>query len=544
MAKVKWLNDKWFRASLMVGLPVVVVALLLLLAKGQPMLAEGPALAAAYDPPDHKALSGQRVTPESRNEIAANSQAMVVVWQESTDPAGGDVGIRMRFKREGQAWQEVNEIWPYRAVPERRGAEPAVDLHNLIAHVVWIDQDDSLLYLKWNLQTNRCAVEGKDTEIPLNCWEKISDDNDPKSRPQVAVDASGIPHVVWVENYWDGAQGQAVDYIYYDNRNGATWGTDVQIATPISEPGWIDTENRHPAIAADGQYVYVAWVVDDQATATSDCGDGIHFRRRNGIGESASWSPALGSRAKALSAFPAGTCASASPDSWPTVDVVNGKLFVLWQRQAQKSTIWGIPVYTYTMNYRVLTGSNVGTNWSPSPVPTSTTAMLPVRVNSKFADGEQDDYSGVRPVVQLVQSGSVISSYVAWHGWTPPASGSSARDSWADEPAGLTVQPQGSEDFIDRDRPYQVFYAHAGHTNLANLSQKWSTPITIPVRVETSIHCSPDFAVVSYGGGVYFPHFSLLKRSNAAVGTKNVWYTNQYFSLDVYVPLIFRNKAN
>ncbi|MBN1581931.1 MAG: hypothetical protein JXA89_14600 [Anaerolineae bacterium] len=542
-------NIKWLRVGLVIGIPVLLVVLLLLQGTGEATLAEGPvgAVGAKADSYFHESLSSNLTNQSSMNDIEANDEVMVVVWKGSQDAAGKEGAVHMKFKREGDATWQHQTIWRFNeADPKLQGDQPAVALHGFVAHVVWIDQDKKLRYLAWNM-TSGAGWCNKDSNVtnPEQCWEMVGDSDNAKSRPQVAVDAGGVPHVVWREFYYDVSKSEEVYYVYYDNRNGASWGSDAQIATPITTSGWQYTENYHPVIAADDQYVYVAWAVDDQAVTTAKCKDGIYFRRRNGIADPATWTPALGSEAKALSAFTFQnntTCGTVLIDTWPAVGAVDGNLFALWERKDDFVDDTDPPVYTYTMHYRVLTGGDVETDWSPSPVPTLTTAVLPVSVNTKFAYGGNDDYSGVRPSIQLVQSGSVITSYVAWHGWTPPASSGGGG---GDNPAAVNVvRPQAidPERFITDNYPYQVFYASAGHSNLANLSNQWTSPITIPVQADESIHFSPDFAVVSYSGGVYYPHFSVLKRSTADKTLRNVWYTNQDFSLNVYLPIVFKNK--
>jgi hypothetical protein len=416
-----------------------------------------------------------------------------------------------------------------------------VDLDaNNVAHIVWVvgardSSNSAVYYLGWDLDTNQCS---RDPAFSLDsCRLQVSDlTSQTRSEPAVAVDADNVPHVVW-------KQGTASAEIYYDNFRGGSWGTDVKVSMRWGSD-WNDAENGHPVVAADDAYVYVAWDVEDPREENR-CKDGIYFRRRDSIDDepgSAAWTPGLTSEAQALSNA-GSSCIAPAPDSRPVLQVsyagATRNVFALWQRQVGEGSIGGKPVYSYTMNYRVLTGDDLATGWRPSPVPTET-AVIPITVTSRFLATGYADYAGIQPSLDLIRSGSVVTSYVAWHAWSSPF------DHDEPNPQGAFVTPQAeSEDLVDENSPYRVLYAFATHASLPAPSQSWSKPITVPVRVYESIHCAPDLAVVSFASGPY-PHFAVLKRRDVTIGNtwyKNVWYTNPDFSWDVYLPVVPRKKA-
>ncbi len=546
---------KIFRASLVVVLSLCVLLLTLLFLQNASQIALVDAQgvsAAEYKPPVHQELSLNHNRFASGGDIAADKNAIVVVWTESQDQQGGQSSIEMKFKVGNGAWLH-RSVWSY-ADEGQQGANPAVVLDDRgsysVAHIVWVDQNSNIHYLGWRLDLTKgpFGVCHRDpTEFyPSNCRQVASAANGKsRSRPQVAADGDGIPHVVWVEEDASGDK-----HIYYANpRDGGTWRTT---SNPISTLGSLPSnlKSSHPVIAADKNHVYVAWVADDyRTTACSFDKSGIYFRRRESITskpDATTWTP---SGAKQLSNPPGGTGCTPELDAWPTIDVVDGKVFVLWQHQDGDPYNAGwYKIYTFTMNYRVLYGNDVAVDWSPSPTATDAAATLPFSPHSAFKDSDKNqettlDYSGIRPAIQVVKSGAVITSYVAWHSWTPIGSSGGSGGSGGPKlgvARSSIINPQADVDQVTNDNPYQVFYATAGYANLQTLAATWGDPITVPVRTGDRVHCWPDLAVATYGSGgttTHYPHFTLLKRPSATSGLKNVWYTNTDISFEVYLPV-------
>jgi len=477
------------------------------------------------------------------------------VWTEGSQvgTAGDNPNgnVRLKFKWGSGAWTLLT-VWPYLQEGDPKGYDPSVALHGDVAHVVWaVKTADAvpnyvIYYLGWNLGTNRCA-KNPNASVDI-CREQVSKSNsNSKTYPQIAVDANGVPHVVWAEK-------PGVEWhIYYDNRNGDTWWDDPRSATderissltPSAEHFF---EHTHPVIAADDRYVYVAWDLDDRAT--SQCWgnrSGIHFRLRTTIGQPADpdlalWAPPTDGEGKRLSKT-GGQCATGMY-GWPTIDVEQGRAYAMWQYLRDEQDLGAYSIYTYSLQYRVFTGTTDSGEqvWWPSIAAGAYESPDEVAWDSTSLYAETSDhayYSGLRPSIDVVGSGGVITPHVVWHAWTPPAGGGGGGERLA------SVGPQASEEpYVTQQWPYRVYYAYARYAIPGEFdSIDWiDWPITVTVGQWDRILSWPDVAIV-HSGGRYDPHFAVHRRSSDKTDFKTVWYSNLDTSFWAFLPGVFRQHA-
>jgi len=555
---MRFVGTRPVRLLLAVGTPVLVLLLVSFALQASTRPAQAEVRAVAYQPPAPANLSIVGAEYSASADIDANQDAIVVAWTEgnlqtgATNPNGN---VELKWKWGSGDWLRLT-VWRYTGSNDKAYDE-AVVLRGDVAHLVWVVRSPTspanyaVYYLAWNVRLNWCA---KQPGLAVDgCREQVSQSNeDAKTQPRVAVDANGVPHVVWMEQL-----GGSAWHIFYDNRNGVAWytpgvgGTDKMISSLGS--GQHLYEYTHPVIAADDRYVYVAWDLNDRL-GTPYCWQdqsGIQFRLRKAITGTAyaadvAWDPGVLGQAKRLSVVAGGGCNETLEDGWPTIDVSDHKAYVMWQHLTDGASLGGgaYNVYTYTLRYRVLTGANVAQDWWPSADPNLAPDSLPWDVTSLYSDTLENAYmSGVRPALQLTKGQQGIGVHVVWQQWTPPSGG--------DEPvlvapyASGQVGPLAGEGYVTQDWPYQVLYASATYNPPDDLDTvTWITrPITVPVGRADRILCWPDLALASYDGGQsYYLHLAVHRQMSDS-GLQNVWYTNLDYFEWTYLPVVTRRHS-
>jgi hypothetical protein len=405
--------------------------------------------------------------------------------------------------------------------------QPAVALgvedSSLIAHVVWVRQDAGSSSAGHTvINYARCTIGG------TVCSEYHSITTRQSSivylAPDVALDASGVPHVVWVQE--DAGQ---IGVIMYNNRAGGQWGTSEKVSY-----GLPPYDQDSPTVAADGQYAYVAW--DENIGYGDDAG--IYFRRRSSVSirsgsGGATWDPAGLPTGKQLS-VPASVgegVASFDIDGLPTIDVGDGWAYVMWQRLVGVEGGLFQTKYSYQLAYRVYTGTLPQDHWWPGGSGASEWATLPYVGTSLANSG--DFYGGLQPSIQLVGK----QPHVVWHQWYATAANQVHLSG-----------DIGSEFLVSSQQPYKVSYAwyKAGTdpTNLPAARNNWVSK-SLKVLQTDRILAAPRLAMVSTGSGTPPDlHVALLQRqgydSSSASFAWDVWYTNGSSFHRNYLPVLFR----
>jgi hypothetical protein len=449
--------------------------------------------------------------------------------------------VELAFKWGSRDWIR-RTLWTY-VENGPKAFDSAMALDGEVAHAVWAvkmagtNPHFVIYYLGWNVRLNTCA---RDPNASIDtCREMVSKSNEhPKTHPDIAVDGNGVPHVVWAEETttWD---------VYYDNRNGGLWSNpagDVDYRISSLSPGGAHVfQQQHPVITADNERIYVAWDLDDEQPSCYDNRTGTHFRLRTattGAATQALWDPPVTQEGVRLSRV--GDPCGSAVYGWPTIDTRLGQTYVMWQYLRDQESLGLYSVYTYTLEYRVFDAG--GGEWWPDAASQSyrEPAEMPWDSTSLYADHAY--YSGLRPAIELVSSGGVITPYVAWHAWTPPGSGGSRETEGTSlqdvEPAAASDEP-----YVTGNWPYQVFYAAGTFLLPGELSSlAWSEPVTVPVGARDRILCWPDLALASYDGGAsYYLHLAVHLRPAGDVTAKSAWYTNLDRYYFVFLPVVRRS---
>jgi hypothetical protein len=345
--------------------------------------------------------------------------------------------------------------------------------------------------------------------------------------PDIAVDASGVPHVVWTRQI-----SEQLSVIFYNNYYGETWDNPVDISGHGS--GCLYTQHN-PAIALDNSRVYVVWD-ENVGSCAAESTAGIYFRQRTQIsvpsGEG-TWIPDGDPWGKQISSAAPDTQGSpAAVDGFPTLDVGAGYVYVMWERLAYSQTLpfYG-GIYTYSLPYRVYTGTVPSSDWWPGGAATDQWAVLPF--TSTSATDTADFYEGLRPSLKMV--GSV--PHVVWHHWdfTMPARLSEVE----------AQSPLPDEYLVDALNPYRVSYATyrpgTNARNLPNAQHRWISE-TLTVMESDQILASPSLALSSFEGTTYQLHVAVHRRGNYVPADRSfgwdVWYTNDIIFDYQYLPLV------
>jgi len=491
--------------------------------------AESESTAAGYWPPLHQDLSRSPERDSGGADIDADGGSVVVVWAEGSSAEGQNDGlVKIAWRVQGASQ------WRTRVVPQQIDGfahyQPAVALQGQNAHVVWVRLDvegpgtgnNRISYSRCRLDTGICTS-------PIG----VSPEGAAYSRlaPDIAVDAEGTPHVVWVRQ-----SHEQIGRILYNNRIRGVWNTPETISGGNT---FCEYSQDNPAIAVDSQRIYVVWD-ENVETCSAEKTAGIYFRQRDqierpsGVG---TWSPQGSPPGKQLSVAPLDArTSSANVDGFPTLDAGGGVVYVMWERLALTQTLpfYGA-VYTYSLPYRVYKGDAVDTDWWPGAA-ADQWAVLPF--TSTSATDVADYYEGLRPSLKLV--GPV--PHVVWHQWVAP------QRTQLNE---LDPQAELPDEFlVDERHPYRVSYAtHRPGTNSWNLPQAQSRWVsqTLYAMGTDHIFASPALALSSLDGGdTYNLHVALHRRGDYVPQEGSfgwdVWYTNDGTFYSHYMPITVRTQ--
>jgi hypothetical protein len=491
------------------------------------------AVQAAGWPPPHYNLSASADRDSGSADMDADGGNVVVVWAEGSSAQGLNDGVIM------MAWSRAGDsTWRTLVVPPEGNVgyvhyHPTVALAGATAHVAWVREDTEgagrgntqVRYARCSLISGACGN-----------YAGITADSQTYAHlaPDIAVDPLGVPHVVWVRQ-----QAARIGTVWYNNRVGGAWGALEQVSGGSTACPYTQD---NPAIAVDGKHVYVTW--DENVRSCAGMA-GIYFRLRgNSTGASGSginWWPQGGDPwGKQLSQ--AASTSLAPPDQidgFPAIGVGEGWVYVLWERLAYSQTVplYGA-VYTYSLAYRVYTGTVPQRDWWPGGASAERWAVLPFTATSATDTAEY--YAGLRPALDMVGR----TPHIAWHHW----------DASALLAAGAELGPLGelpSEHLVDSQRPYRVSYAtYRSGTDPLDLDGAragWVSK-TLQVFGSDRILAWPSLALASTDGGrTHVLHAALHQRKEfvPAVGSYawDVMYTNDTVYYSLHFPAVFKRAS-
>jgi hypothetical protein len=216
-----------------------------------PSLADGPNLSAAsaWPPiPTNLSRTGDRYSKVAA--VEANASGILVVWSEGTTSPNGQVWMSWNS---GSGWRtnRVDDKGGYIAF------SPAVALQGTTAHFVWVGKIEAsgqycVFYRARNLATGTWLSDGE------RVYPASGDTSDELGNAQIALDASGAPHVIWTHKYL--IAGSLRDRIFYSNKEGGFWSGDVRISG--YDPDYLGGDSKFlsqdmPAIVANGEDIYL-----------------------------------------------------------------------------------------------------------------------------------------------------------------------------------------------------------------------------------------------------------------------------------------------
>lgn len=500
------------------------------------------ALEPAGWPPPHQNLSESADRDSGSADMDADDANVVVVWAEGSSAQGLNDGVIL------MAWSRAEDsTWRTLMVPPEGNVgyvhyHPTVALAGATAHVAWVREhtegtgrgNTQIRYARCSLVSGACGD-----------YVGITADDRAYARlaPDIAVDPLGVPHVVWVQQ-----QDARIGAVWYNNRVGGTWGAPEQVSG-VSTSTACEYTQDNPAVAVDDKHVYVTWD-ENVRRCTGDRGTaGIYFRLRgNSIGAAGSginWWPQGGEPwGKQLSEAAATSLAAPyQVDGFPAIGVGEGWAYVVWERLAYSETLplYGA-VYTYSLAYRVYTGTVPQRDWWPGGGSTDRWAVLPFTATSATDTAEY--YAGLRPALNMVGR----MPHVAWHHWDASALFASALLA-EDELAPLGELP--SEHLVDSQHPYKVSYATyrsgTDSLDLEGARTNWVSR-TLHVFGSDRILAWPSMALASTDGGrTHVLHAALHQRREfvPAAGSYawDVMYTNDTVYYSLYFPVVFKRAS-
>jgi hypothetical protein len=531
------------RLALVVAVPLCVLVLgLLWLQYGTVVESHaappGATLAAVTNrwPPVQQNLSQSADRDSGGAATDADGGNVVVVWAEGSSAQGLNDGlIKMAWSRaEDSTWRTL-------VVPAQRTGfvhyHPTVALYGATAHVVWVREDildpgkgnTQIRYAQCNLVSGVC-----------DNYAGITPEDRAYARlaPDIAVDPSGVPHVVWIQQ-----QGAMTGTVWYNNRVGGSW----SISSPERVSGGSTScayTQDNPAIAVDDQHVYVTWDENVQRCVGSGGTAGIYFRQRSDVtsasGSGSGWWPGGEPWGKQLSQ--AAATFETSPDQidgFPAIGVGEGWVYVLWERFVYSRTlpVYGA-VYTYSLAYRVYTGTLPQDDWWPGGASADRWATLPF--TSASATDLAEYYAGLRPALDIAGR----TPHVVWHAWSAPSI-SAARE----ELDLLGELP--SEHLVDSRYPYKVSYAtYRQGVDPRDLEQGQASWVSTTVQVLNSDHILAWPALAWEAGDdsrTSRMHIALHQRQGfVAADDSYAWdvlYTNDDVYYAVYLPAMLKQAS-
>jgi hypothetical protein len=524
---------KSVRLALVVAVPLCVLLLGLLCLQRNTVVElhaapPGATLAAAGSwPPLQQNLSRSADRDSGSAAIDADGGNVVVVWAEGSSAQGLNDGVIK------MAWSRAQDsVWHTRVVPEPTAGfvhyHPSVALIGATAHVAWAREDaegtdkgnTQIRYAQCNLVAGTCSSYAEITPED-RAYARLA--------PDIAVDPSGVPHVVWIQQ-----QSALTGTVWYNNRVGGAWSSSPEQVSGGSTSCAYTQDN--PAIAVDDEHVYVTWDENVRRCAGSGGTAGIYFRQRGDVtsasGRGSGWWPRGDPWGKQLSQTAA--TFETSPDQidgFPAIGVGEGWVYVLWERFAYSQTlpVYGA-VYTYSLAYRVYTGTLPQYDWWPGGASADRWATLPF--TSASATDLAEYYAGLRPALDVVGR----TPHVVWHQWSAPSI-SAARD----ELDLLGKLP--SEHLVDSRYPYRVSYAtYRPGVDPRDLEQGRTNWVARTLQVLNSDHilARPALAWESTDGGrTSLMHVALHQRQGFVTADDSYAWDVMYTNDDVYHVLYF-----
>ncbi len=500
-------------------------------------------------PPKYENLSksnNKSVYPKTKAVRLNNGEKVVVVaWTESTDAEKVSGSIAMKWKFQNGDWMYM----PGSYMPQERGTTKysyvSLDVQpettQVKAHLVWILQDGEYSQVQYAMYT--LTKSGYDASPPA--FEQVSPNDKAlwaQTSPDIALDASGDPHVVWAVNPKSGGDGA----IYYNSKL-----TDDPWPGGGWEVGWGKVDRPVIDISPDN-LVYVAWENNTSGEANLP---GINLRRRDSgaAGIKGTWTPSDYAGVRIGKDYTEGGQPLAHPDI--VVDTVsNGAVYpvyVMWDQRVASDSGAAPPFNTYVLGYQVLTGTDVTQNWWPGANNPIHFARVFTTTTTAPRLDKDEFYLGLRPSIDVISH----TLYVAWQGVDMP--GVAAMEQAQVQSA---LSPQ-SEAYI---QDFKIIYSLADHSTLplAPQSIQWGgedNPPTMTIRIskvyywdQYPVFTNPSLSVIP---GYNHLHVGVSKRFPlGSTFAWDVWYANNvefpyYPEQDpyppdgpptIYLPLIMR----
>ena len=177
--------------------------------------------------------------------IAVNGQNIYVVWFDDT-PGNGEIYFR-KSGDGGATWTKSVRFTNNPGYAEN----PIIAVDGQNVYVVWLDDTPADIYFK----------KSGDGGATWTANRRLTNNAGASYNPKIAVNGQSL-YVVW----YDDTPGNFEIYFKKSADRGATWTTNRRLTNNAGFSG-------HPAIAADGQSIYVVW--DDDTPGNSE----IYFKK-------------------------------------------------------------------------------------------------------------------------------------------------------------------------------------------------------------------------------------------------------------------------
>jgi len=411
---------------------------------------------------------------------------VVTVWTEEYTVGVGDRQgyVYLRAASESGGWGGKVVVFP--GSGQACAESAAVAVSGTTAHVVYVVREDTceapsrteVRYRTCSLTSGVCGGEELVASVDASQFRT--------SKADIALDAGGSPHVVWMRFEVQAGQARDAD-ILYRTRTADGWGAQESVAQ--------DRDNRNPAIAwADG-YVHVVWEEIEEHR--------IWYRRRDGVG----WEGAI----------PFCSTQTVRPPGNPDVAAGAGRVFVVWDWCSDPVT--EPPCWKYNLVYRRSNDRGSASSWGSSSTREVGTDDVSFSLEYDSVDDpyEQDEYLlYLQPSVALNSEGWPV---VAWH----------ARRSEGD----------GGED--GGIEYYGIHYTYA--TTGGDSTVDWITPTAVLSHGQSSSLGSAVVAVGASDGEQPLFHFVYMQRPEVGTEAWDVYYdSNEEKSAYeyAYLPVVMR----
>ncbi len=452
-------------------------------------------------------LSGQESPIVTRDredglpDIAASSNGgyLALAWSRGHSDISGPAGYVYLDVAEVAAgkWGLSVKVYPTSATDSNAAREARVVFDPRPAqptrlHLVWNQKTASgfsqVLYATCDVaNTSNCAVSAIATESVVN------DATTGPNQPDIAVDASGRRHVVWVDKNGD---------IKYKCRpEGGAWGATITVRNAVTA--------TQPSIVYAGNRVHASWTDGDWTQGDNDIG---YARADVSSSCATSFTPIL---------FDVATSAYRARD--PKIAALNDAVYLVWGINTGEYAAPPVEtnVYTYYLVYNH--SSDGGTTWDrpdgASPeyldIPSGSTTFTgrPVFYN-RLPSGYNYDYGRwLHPNLTLELAGSNTIAHVVWQ--------------------------ESAVDWENNNGTFNIFYTTHDGTG-------WGTPISVTNRPATEdiFSVMPGVAVDNAGQA----HLSYMTEKEFGQQTPEDWDIYYYGVLEgppqsvIYLPIILKNR--